>query len=155
MIRRLDTRLGWFVGLAFILVVLWLLPLPTASAPSQRIFAIDARQFEFTPGRIEVNHGDEVTITLTSSDVVHGFYLDGYGIQQAVTPGISEAITFVADKSGKFRYRCSVSCGTLHPFMIGELVVNGNISLWRAAGTIGASLLGVLFYLWHFGRHES
>ena len=135
-------------------MVLWLLPVPIGAESSHRTIQIDAHQFEFAPGRIEVSQGDVVTIKLTASDVVHGFYLDGYGIQQAVTPGISEAITFVADQPGKFRFRCSVNCGTLHPFMIGELVVNGNRPLWRAAGTVGASLIGILFYLWHFGRNE-
>lgn len=151
---RLNARLRWFVGLAVILIVLWLLPLPIGAESSHRTIQIDAHQFEFTPGRIEVSQGDVVTIRVTASDVVHGFYLDGYSIQQAVTPGISEEISFIADQPGKFRFRCSVSCGTLHPFMIGELVVNSNIPLWRAAATVGASLIGILFYLWHFGRKE-
>jgi heme/copper-type cytochrome/quinol oxidase subunit 2 len=74
------------------------------------------------PGRVQVNQGDRVVIIVAALDVSHGFYLDGYGIERRVTPGVPQRIEFVADKAGKFRYRCSVNCGSLHPFMIGELV---------------------------------
>lgn len=148
--RQLNARLLWWSVLAGALALLWLLPLPANAAPTAHSFEIDAQQFAFAPERIEVNQGDVVTIHLSASDVVHGFYLDGYGIEQSVTPGITREITFIADQPGKFRYRCSVSCGALHPFMIGELVVNGNTPLWRAFGTIGISMVGFLFYLWQF-----
>jgi len=154
--RRRTIRSLWFVGLAAVLAILWLLPLSVWAEPTTRTLNIDAHQFEFAPGRIEVNQGDVVTIRLTASDVVHGFYLDGYGIEQSVTPGITQTISFTADQPGKFRYRCSVSCGTLHPFMIGELVVNTNVPLWRAYGTVAVGVIGILFYLWYFGgqNHE-
>ena len=154
--RRRTVRSLWIVGLAAVLAALWLLPLSASAESTTRTFQIDAHQFAFTPGRIEVNEGDVVTITLTASDVVHGFYLDGYGIEQTITPGITQTMTFTADQPGKFRYRCSVSCGTLHPFMIGELAVNGNLPLARAYGTVAVSVIGILAYLWHFGgqNHE-
>lgn len=153
--RRLNARLLWWVGLAAVLFALWILPLPVTAAASARTFQIDVHQFEFTPGRLEVNQGDVVTITLTASDVVHGFYVDGYEIERSVTPGASQQITFTAAQPGKFRYRCSVSCGPLHPFMVGELVVNANTPLWRAVATLAVSVSGILLYLWHFGGKEA
>ncbi|HLA44445.1 MAG TPA: cupredoxin domain-containing protein, partial [Aggregatilineales bacterium] len=110
-----------------LLAVVWLwLPLPHTAAAATRRIEINAAEYAYTPGRIHVNHGDQVVITLTSSDVVHGFYLDGYSINERVIPGIEQRFEFTADQTGKFRYRCSVSCGSLHPFMIGELVVSPN-----------------------------
>lgn len=155
MMRCLHNRLLWWGTLAGILALVWLLPLPIAAQPTSRLFQLDAHQFEFTPGRIEVNQGDIVTIKLTASDVVHGFYLDGYGIEQSITPGISQEITFTADQPGKFRYRCSVNCGSLHPFMIGELIVNSNSPLWRAVATIALSAAALLIYLGYFGGKEA
>lgn len=126
-----------------------LVPLPAESTPQAREITIDSAQYEFNPSRIEVNHGDHVTIRFTASDVVHGFYLDGYGIERRVEPGLTEEITFTADQPGKFRYRCSVTCGAMHPFMIGELVVTPNFPFWRAAGFVAIALAGMLFNLWH------
>jgi heme/copper-type cytochrome/quinol oxidase subunit 2 len=140
-----------FVGLGlFVLLV----PLPISTTSTVRNITLDASQFEFAPGRIEVNQGDHVLITLAATDVVHGFYLDGYGLEQRVVPGVSQQISFIAEQSGKFRYRCSVSCGPLHPFMIGELVVNQNFPFWRAVGLMIVGIAGMLTHLWRFGRSE-
>jgi len=112
-----------------------------------------AGQFAFDPPVLHVNQGDRVILTLQASDVVHGFYLDSYGVEARVEPGISQQVEFVADRAGKFRYRCSVSCGTLHPFMIGELVVGPNLTFTRAVGLMVVTLAATLFYLWRFPPH--
>ncbi len=134
-----------FVVLAFAILIL---PIPDSGTPGVKHITLDAAQFEFLPGRLSVNQGDHVIITLAASDVVHGFYLDGYGIEERVEPGLTKSIEFVADQAGKFRFRCSVPCGSFHPFMIGELVVGSNIPFWRATGLVGVGLAGVLVYLW-------
>jgi cytochrome c oxidase subunit 2 len=84
--------------------------------------------------------------------VVHGFYLDGYGLKTRVEPGVAQQIEFMAERAGKFRYRCSVSCGSLHPFMIGELVVNSNTPFWRVIGLVLLAVMGMLVYLWQSGK---
>lgn len=136
-----------FVGLA---LLVWLVPLPVWAAPTGRNVTITANQFAFDPPVLRVNQGDRVRLTLHAADVVHGFYLDGYGLKTRIEPGLSQYVEFTADRPGKFRYRCSVSCGSLHPFMIGELVVSPN---WPLARTIGLALVaaaGTLVYLWRF-----
>jgi heme/copper-type cytochrome/quinol oxidase subunit 2 len=153
MMRRQAYLIAPFVLLGLLVLVV---PLPDTAAPTERHITLDATQFEFAPGRVQVNEGDHVTITLAASDVVHGFYLDGYGIEERVEPGVTQQIAFVADRSGKFRYRCSVTCGPLHPFMIGEFVVGANFPFWRAVGVAVVALLGMLAYLSTLGvNHES
>ncbi len=124
-------------------------PVPVLAAPQTHHIEIDTAQYEFAPGRLRVNQGDTVVITLTASDVVHGFYLDGYGIEQRVEPGVTQVIEFVADQRGKFRFRCSVSCGPLHPFMIGELIVGPNTLFWRVIGLALIALAGTLAIVRH------
>jgi cytochrome c oxidase subunit 2 len=139
-----------------VLASVWLmLPVPPQPATTHHL-SIEASQYEFTPGRIEVAQGDEVIITLTASDVVHGLYLDGYGIAQRVEPGISQQIRFTADQPGKFRYRCLVSCGTLHPFMLGELVVTSNVPFRQAVALLLLAVTGAIAYFVRFRRdtHE-
>ena len=119
------------------------LPVP-AIAPQERTFEIDAHQFAYSPSELRVNAGDTVTIQLVSTDVVHGLYVDGYDISVEADPGQSASLTFVADKPGAFRFRCNVTCGAMHPFMIGKLTVGTNHWLYRS---IGLSLLAVFSIL--------
>jgi hypothetical protein len=86
-----------------------------------------------------------VTVELVSTDVVHGFSLDGYNFELKADPGQTATGIFVADKAGDFRFRCSVACGNLHPFMIGKLRVGPNFLLARG---IGLGLLAVIVALW-------
>jgi heme/copper-type cytochrome/quinol oxidase subunit 2 len=132
-----------FVALA---TVILFLPYKSSTPPGSRIIPIDARQYQFTPGRVEVNQGDSLEIRFTSSDVVHGFYLEGYNLQDQAVPGVAHTIHFTADRAGLFHYRCSVVCGPLHPFMTGEFIVRANAPFWRAFALVFVAFIGVLFY---------
>lgn len=122
---------SWLVWGVLALVIVFV-PLPAGTAvPTSHTLHLEASSFAFSPAVIEVNPGDEVTIELTSTDVVHGLYLDGYDLEITADPGQSARLTFTADKIGTFRFRCSVTCGALHPFMIGKLKVGPNLLLWR------------------------
>lgn len=142
------------VVLSVMAVVFWW-PGSINANPVTHEIRIDSSDFAFTPGRIEVRQGDQVAITLTASDVVHGFALDGHDINVRVTPGVSERIVFAADEAGKFRFRCSVSCGSLHPFMIGELVVTPNNPFWKAAAISLVGMAGMFVYLWNTGKETA
>lgn len=118
------------------------LPVPTF-APQERTFRIDARQFAYSPSELKVNAGDTVTIRLVSTDVVHGLYVDGYDVSVKADPGQTATLTFVANKPGSFRFRCNVTCGAMHPFMIGKLTVGTNNWLYRSIGLAALAMFGV------------
>jgi plastocyanin len=146
-----------FVGLPLLLAALIVIGWPAQAAPDsvEHQIALDASQYAFVPGRLTVNQGDRVVITLNATDVVHGLYLEGYGIKARVTPGESQRLEFIADQAGKFRYRCSVSCGELHPFMIGELVVKPNDPFAKSAALAVIGVFGMLGYIWFSGRNSN
>ena len=122
-------------------------PLPVQSiAPAEREFRIEASQYAYTPGEINVNPGDKVTIHLVSTDVVHGLYVDGYGVSVKADPGQTATLTFVADKPGSFRLRCNVTCGAMHPFMIGKLHVGPNAWLYRSITLAVIALLASFIF---------
>lgn len=137
-----------FAGLALAVAFA---PLPAtvmSTGPSvTRQIRVAARTFEFTPNVIRVNRGDRVVIDLAAMDVAHGLYVDGYDVQSGAEPGVPSRIEFVADRAGKFRYRCSVSCGAMHPFMIGELIVGPNTPFWRAVALTVVAAAGTLAFL--------
>lgn len=95
-------------------------------AQEEKFFEIKAKKFSYTPNIIKVNKGDLVRIRLVSEDVHHGFFLDGYGINTSAHPGQEGSLKFIADKPGRFSFRCSVTCGEFHPYMVGYLVVAPN-----------------------------
>jgi heme/copper-type cytochrome/quinol oxidase subunit 2 len=77
---------------------------------------------------------------VSATDVVHGLYIDGYNLDVTADPGQPARLTFIADRAGSFRFRCSVTCGSLHPFMTGKLNVGPDWLFWKA---IAASLMTV------------
>ncbi len=129
---RWDRR-HWMVlgGLVGALLILFL-PVPQPKArPQERFYRVEARQFAFSPAVLQVNPGDRVVIELRSSDVVHGLYVEGYDVEVIAEPGQPGRLVFEARRPGTFRLRCSVTCGDLHPFMVGQLRVGRNPWLWR------------------------
>lgn len=127
-------------------------PLPVQPVtPQERTFRIEARQFAYSPSELKVNPGDQVTIQLVSTDVVHGLYIDGYGISTEADPGQPATLTFIASKPGSFRLRCNVTCGAMHPFMIGKLTVGTNDWLYRS---VGLAFLGVIGFFCPFGSAQ-
>ncbi len=112
------------------------------ASPRDRQVTITARKYAYEPAVLEVNRGDRVHIHLVAQDVTHGFYLEGYDLDAKVRPQDptfwvrhpsrkddyqqTQEISFVANRAGKFHYRCSITCGYMHPFMQGEFIVRPN-----------------------------
>jgi len=147
---KLKKHQVFLFGLALLAGMVAFAPMSYAgnSQPTVRTFRIEASQFAFDPGEISVNPGDTVQIELVSKDVVHGLYVDNYGISVTADPGQTAKLTFVADKAGSFRMRCNVTCGAMHPFMLGKLNVGSNIRLYRSFGMAFIGILAsfVFFY---------
>lgn len=126
-----------------------------------RTFTITAHKYAYQPSVIEVNRGDRVQIHLVSEDVTHGFYLEGYDLDAKVRrmdPTIwirhpsegeqfheAKEISFVATRAGKFHFRCSQTCGYLHPFMNGVLIVRPNYLYFSALGLSFGLVVGMLW----------
>jgi len=132
--------------------------------PVSRNITVKARQYAYNPPVIKVNVGDTLNLKLVSLDVVHGFYLEGYNLDARITANTEkfeikrpkdknshyeqvEAVTVVADKRGKFRYRCSHTCGSMHPFMQGELIVEPNARYHGAVGGLIGLFMGMIWML--------
>jgi heme/copper-type cytochrome/quinol oxidase subunit 2 len=129
---------------AFVLFAPWAAPPPSAEG---REVVVRARQYEYAPGVFRVSRGERVTLVLEAEDVTHGLYVDGYGVDLVSVPGRPARKSFVADRTGKFQLRCSQVCGSLHPFMLGELIVEPNHPLWRAIALTVLAAAGTVVFL--------
>jgi heme/copper-type cytochrome/quinol oxidase subunit 2 len=141
----------------------WLLGL-NHNKPVSRDILIKARQYAYDPARIEVNKGDTLHIKLVSMDVTHGFFVEGYDLDAEISANLktfkvrhpsqgnnwreADEMVFVADRIGKFRYRCSHTCGTMHPFMQGEMIVKPNTPFHAGVGGIIGFLTGMIIMIY-------
>lgn len=136
--------------------------------PTSHHIIVKARQYAFEPPVIRVNLGDTLHIKLASLDVVHGFFLEGYDIDAEIfahqktfnirRPSKDEEwsevdeLVIITDRRGKFRYRCSHTCGSMHPFMQGELIVQPNTPFHAGVGAVIGLFTGMLWMFYRQGK---
>ncbi len=144
---------------------------PAAPQPERRDFSIVARKYAYDPPIIKVNQGDEVHIKFASRDVTHGFFMEGYDVDALSEAGKSnilfrhpsetgsftpaEEIVFKADRRGKFRYRCSMTCGYMHPFMMGVMIVQPNTLFSQAMGLMTSLLFAGFILVWPSAKTQT
>jgi polyferredoxin len=144
----MNRKRTWIlIILTFIMAVA--IPLSFQLLPAEtrtHSLSLEAKKYGYSPPRIIVNKGDKIVLKPNSLDATHGFLLDGHPVEFIMRKGatflkyawededgklqadwdrVSE-VEFVADKAGKFTFRCTQTCGNLHPFMTGELIVKPN-----------------------------
>jgi cytochrome c oxidase subunit 2 len=73
-----------------------------------------------------------ILLTMTSEDVIHGFFLPEFRIKRDVVPGRYLSEWFEASKPGSYHLFCTQYCGTLHSGMRGtiEVMSPANYAQW-------------------------
>jgi cytochrome c oxidase subunit 2 len=70
------------------------------------------------PPTLYVPLGEKVRYTITSNDVVHGFWIPAFMIQMQNLPGVTNYLEFTANKLGTYPGRCNILCGRNHAQML-------------------------------------
>jgi heme/copper-type cytochrome/quinol oxidase subunit 2 len=94
-------------------------------APTRRDFTIAAKDFRFSPDRIEVARDELVRLTVRSDDVAYSFNLDEYRVSRRVPAGGSVTIEFRADREGTFPFYSNLTSDARHAQTRGQIVVRG------------------------------
>jgi cytochrome c oxidase subunit 2 len=92
-------------------------------APTRREFTVTARDYNFSPNRIEATQDDLIKLTIQSADNAYGFTIDEYRLSKRVPAGGSTVVEFRADRAGTFSYYSNLSNDARHSQMRGQLVV--------------------------------
>ena len=75
------------------------------------------------PPTLYMPQGESVRFTITSNDVVHGFWIPAFMIQIQNLPDRTNHIQFTANKLGTYPGRCNILCGRNHAQMIFKVKV--------------------------------
>jgi heme/copper-type cytochrome/quinol oxidase subunit 2 len=92
-------------------------------APNRPEVLLTARNYRYSPDRIEVTQDDLVRLTIRSEDVAYSFAIDEYRIARRVPAGGTTAFEFLADRPGTFRFYSNLTNDSAHAEMHGQLVV--------------------------------
>lgn len=83
--------------------------------------------FEYPNGKrspdMVVPMGKNIRCELISMDVIHGFYVPAFRIQEDAVPGLRTYAWFNAGSLGSYYILCSQYCGRKHSAMISKLIV--------------------------------
>ena len=98
-------------------------PAAQDQAPTRREFTVTARDYSFSPNRVEVQQDDLIKLTIQSADNAYGFTIDDYRVSKRVPAGGSTVVEFRADRAGTFAFYSNLSNDTRHSKMSGQLIV--------------------------------
>jgi len=87
-----------------------------------------AWDFQYKSGRMSTGEmvvpvGKPIKLIMTSSDVLHSFFIPAFRIKQDVIPGTYTALWFEADKEGEYQVFCTEYCGKDHSRMYAKVKV--------------------------------
>jgi cytochrome c oxidase subunit 2 len=85
--------------------------------------------------------GKKIRLLITSSDVIHAWFLPAAGVQQDAIPGFVRDDWMKFDKTGIFRGQCAKICGKEHGFMpiVVEVRSADDYAKWLAEHKKGAA----------------
>jgi cytochrome c oxidase subunit II len=64
-----------------------------------------------------------ITVHVTSTDVIHGFWIPEVRIKQDMVPGLVNTVRFTPTKLGTYRIECTMYCGVNHSLMNSNIVI--------------------------------
>lgn len=87
-----------------------------------REIPVEAGALSFTPKRIQLTAGEDVTIVLTSIDIAHDFYVDGIGHVVHAPARKTAKGGLMIEKPGTYKFWCTVK-GHKAGGMVGTITV--------------------------------
>ena len=104
-------------------------------------------KLQHAEGKKEINElhvplGRAVTLTMTSQDVIHSFFVPAFRVKQDVVPGKYTTEWFRPTRLGDYHLFCAEYCGTNHSRMVGrvEVMEPADYERWLTTGDVGQSI---------------
>ena len=93
------------------------------TGPGQYEAVMLGQAWAFLPQEIRVPVGAEVTFTVSTPDVIHGFMIAGTRVNLMLIPGQVSRMTYTFRRPGEYALICHEYCGLGHQGMVGRVIV--------------------------------
>lgn len=93
------------------------------TGPGRYEVVLLGQAWSFTPNEVRVPAGAEVTFLATSTDVIHGFNVEGTRVNAMLIPGQVARVTYTFAEPGEHLIVCHEYCGLNHHMMWGRVIV--------------------------------
>jgi len=84
-------------------------------------------KFEYPNGKtsdkLYVPENTPVKLDMTSTDVIHSFYVPAFRIKMDTVPGMQTYVWFDSDKPATYDILCAEYCGVRHAYMLSKVIV--------------------------------
>ena len=99
----------------------------TSSVNSEIQINVIGKQWSWELSKTQINAGDTVVFTVSSSDVNHGLGIYDANLkllaQTQAMPGYTNKLRFTFDTPGEYKLLCMEYCGVAHHAMVSSFVV--------------------------------
>lgn len=101
-----------------------------------------------SPNELHVPAGRPIKLVMSSTDVIHSFYVPDYRMKQDVVPGRYTTVWFEAPEPGESIVFCTEYCGTSHSDMMAKVVVHEpeDFELWLASNKAPTNIENPIAY---------
>lgn len=73
--------------------------------------------------QLHIPVGEQVLLRMTSSDVIHSFWVPEFRVKQDLVPGRFTELTITPTEVGSYKVRCAELCGTKHYSMENPVII--------------------------------
>jgi cytochrome c oxidase subunit 2 len=77
-----------------------------------------------TTNELHLPAGKQVLLQMTSSDVIHSFWVPEFRVKQDLVPGRITELRITPTLLGNYKVRCAELCGTSHAYMEAPVVIS-------------------------------
>lgn len=90
---------------------------------SQWAWRFEYPEFGLTSTDLVLPVDQQALITLSSTDVIHSFWVPEFRVKQDALPGSDREMRITPTEIGEYTVRCAEICGTQHAYMLAPVIV--------------------------------
>ena len=89
----------------------------------QFAFAFEYPEYGIASTELYLPVDKQVLLNMTSTDVIHSFWVPEFRIKQDIVPGITTEYRITPTEEGSYQVRCAELCGASHAYMLAPVQV--------------------------------